>query len=756
MTKAPYIPASLWLAALLLGCGGGSSPGPDVIPPAAVTDLAVTATTDTAITLTWTAPGDDGTRGRAASYDLRYGPSFPGNDWYAATPAPSLPHPGPPGSREEVRVGGLTAHTDYVFALKTADEARNWSPVSNPAPGRTETDTIPPAPVMDLRAEALSHKNVRLRWTAPGDNDGQGTASAYEIRYAPWPLSEERWEEAWVVEDVPVPAPAGTRQQVVVEGLSDRMTYSFALKTRDDGGNLSELSNVASATTPLDTVPPAPVRDLAVVTVSYERVTLSWTAPGDDGDEGRAAAYDLRYAEGPIEEKSWEEAHAVLQEWQPREAGEREEVTVGRLRPGATYTFALKAGDERGNESGISNRVSATLETLSGRTWQVFVDGTGDAPTIQAAIDSAATGDTVRVGPGVYHELIDFLGKDLVVCSVEGPETTVLQGTLTKPYHATVSLKNGESRSAVLEGFTVTTGVPGILLVDSEPTIRNNVITQNHCNFGAGISGGGYSLSPLAPLIENNRILDNTVTRSGAGMFFMGPVVPEIVGNVVQGNRAGFGDGGAMYLQPMYSGTLVRGNVITDNFAADKGGGIFLGLVYPGLSAEIAYNLVARNRSTGRARMGKSGGGIALEAVNAWVHHNTIVANTGEGPGGIYGGGIAMDDGSSPLIERNIIALTTLGAGIRCLSPTTATIRDNLAWDNTGGHGSGTAAGWAQKDGNLIADPLFCNPDAGDFTLSEDSPALSHPAGPPGAFPLPGCSTETLPRPLAQRRPGER
>lgn len=36
------------------------------------------------------------------------------------------------------------------------------------------------------------------------------------------------------------------------------------------------------------------------------------------------------------------------------------------------------------------------------RTWHIRSDGTGDAATIQAGVDSAGVGDTVLVAPGTY------------------------------------------------------------------------------------------------------------------------------------------------------------------------------------------------------------------------------------------------------------------------------------------------------------------------------------------------------------------
>ena len=38
------------------------------------------------------------------------------------------------------------------------------------------------------------------------------------------------------------------------------------------------------------------------------------------------------------------------------------------------------------------------------RTWLVLIDGSGDAPTIQAAVNAAADLETILVGPGTYVE----------------------------------------------------------------------------------------------------------------------------------------------------------------------------------------------------------------------------------------------------------------------------------------------------------------------------------------------------------------
>src|SRR4029078_8771219 len=49
--------------------------GPDVTPPATVSNLAFSQVFDLSAVLTWAAPGDNGSSGTVTSYDLRYSTS---------------------------------------------------------------------------------------------------------------------------------------------------------------------------------------------------------------------------------------------------------------------------------------------------------------------------------------------------------------------------------------------------------------------------------------------------------------------------------------------------------------------------------------------------------------------------------------------------------------------------------------------------------------------------------------------------------
>jgi hypothetical protein len=118
----------------------------DAMAPAEITDLVTSNPTSNSITLSWTAPGDDGDTGMASQYDIRYSIALITEAiWSSATQVSGEPAPQVASTSQSMTVSGLDPSTIYYFAIKTADEVPNWSELSNVASETTiETANQPP------------------------------------------------------------------------------------------------------------------------------------------------------------------------------------------------------------------------------------------------------------------------------------------------------------------------------------------------------------------------------------------------------------------------------------------------------------------------------------------------------------------------------------------------------------------------------------------------------------------------------------
>jgi hypothetical protein len=131
-------------------------------------------------------------------------------------------------------------------------------------------------------------------------------------------------------------------------------------------------------------------------------------------------------------------------------------------------------------------------ELATARTWYVKNDGSGDAPTIQAAVDSAVSGDSVLVGAGTY-ELSRGIqmkaGVDLV--SEHGPvETRLVPMDYEYPYDAIYCQNISEDTEVCgfwIDGFIWASGGGGALDIEDCQNlyIHHNIFTDND---NAGIS----------------------------------------------------------------------------------------------------------------------------------------------------------------------------------------------------------------------------------------------------------------------------
>lgn len=85
---------------------------------------------------------------------------------------------------------------------------------------------------------------VNLNWTAPGDDGMIGTVSQYDIRYSEFIITNNNWDSAQPVIFNQEILPAGSQQQILIEGLVSGKTYYFALKSCDEVSNWAPMSNV--------------------------------------------------------------------------------------------------------------------------------------------------------------------------------------------------------------------------------------------------------------------------------------------------------------------------------------------------------------------------------------------------------------------------------------------------------------------------------------------------------------------------------
>jgi hypothetical protein len=94
-------------------------------------------------------------------------------------------------------------------------------------------------------AHAFETATVALTWTTPGDDDFVGIATDYDLRYSTEPLSESNFHKGTRPSYVPTPGLPGSFQSCTIIGLDPTQSYYFAVKTSDERGNWSRISNLA-------------------------------------------------------------------------------------------------------------------------------------------------------------------------------------------------------------------------------------------------------------------------------------------------------------------------------------------------------------------------------------------------------------------------------------------------------------------------------------------------------------------------------
>jgi predicted outer membrane repeat protein len=307
---------------------------------------------------------------------------------------------------------------------------------------------------------------------------------------------------------------------------------------------------------------------------------------------------------------------------------------------------------------------------LLARTWIVDQSGGGDFTRVTDACAAAAAGDTVAIRPGDYDESVGeqcevtLLGKAVHLIGLGGDPAAV---------RLRLAVCYGNCDPVLIQGLTFHDETCPLVASLTPMTVRNCVFADNIASPYL-IAGAISSTHELR--VEDSLFLRNRATEGGGAIRHDGRTLTlrrcVFIENETDGN------GGAVYSQGGQPSLDAEGCLFMDNVAYN--GAALTSYLNPRISGCTFY----RNRTT-------------------WVEGAAIEVSLAHGP----------------TVERCIVAGTINGYGIGCWEG--LTYHCFCFWQNE----RGDAAGYCGSDCSFDADPLFCDPDAGDFHISGDSPCAN-------------------------------
>ncbi|MBI9038755.1 MAG: right-handed parallel beta-helix repeat-containing protein [Bacteroidales bacterium] len=346
-----------------------------------------------------------------------------------------------------------------------------------------------------------------------------------------------------------------------------------------------------------------------------------------------------------------------------------------------------------------------------------------DFASIQEGINVAVDGDTVLVQAGIYVENLNFNGKNIVVGSLflTTHDTAYISQTIIDGNEngSVVTFISGEELIAKIAGFTITNGYvdfityysggAGIRCENSSPTIENNIIKENYCDWYT--YGGGIYCENSNSHILNNAICYNEGAAWGGGIGIYGDSEILIIGNIIHNNitQSGYGEdhGGGIFCSGTACNCIVENTSIYSNIVYDGSGG---GICCNNISSFDVTNVLIFNNIAPR------GGGVSCHNNSYPNLKNVTISNNSANKGG----GIYSYYNSNPSLN-SCISWNNSSEEIyfsEDFSPNTITIAYS---DIEGGleaivtNNNGTV-NWLE--GNIDTDPLFADPTNGNYHLT--------------------------------------
>ncbi|MFH1700169.1 MAG: hypothetical protein ABIE07_06240 [Candidatus Zixiibacteriota bacterium] len=250
----------------------------------------------------------------------------------------------------------------YIMVLLACSENKE------PSPAPIIMDVTAPAKVSNFNVDSVNLGTAWMSWTASGDDGSVGTSTVYDLRYAKNSVNlVNDWNNANVATGLPAPRISGSNESYTMTGLPSDIVYYFAIKARDDAANISMISDIDSAYwESLDGISPGKISNFQIDSIYQGTVWISWIATGDDAYVGTATTYYLRYSTDSMTLiNNWNNAINVSGLPIPQISGSVETFSITGLPADTTFYFGLKATDEMGNTSPISDIESVQWSAIA-------------------------------------------------------------------------------------------------------------------------------------------------------------------------------------------------------------------------------------------------------------------------------------------------------------------------------------------------------------------------------------------------------
>jgi hypothetical protein len=263
-------------------------------------------------------------------------------------------------------------------------------------------------------------------------------------------------------------------------------------------------------------------------------------------------------------------------------------------------------------------------------------------------------------------------------------------------------------------------GSGGAMWIASAGIVTDCIFTGNSATTGDPKSSEGYGGAVFgSAAIFARCVFSNNSARLEGGAAKSAGVFESCT---FSGNEAGDGGAIATYGSPQFQDCTFSDN------RASRGGA--LTALHTSSLPVFEGCLFLRNQA--------NLGGAIFTNRSVSLRDCTLYQNAASGPAG-GGAGLWIGAAQAATVENTIIVASTLGQAITCQAGTIAMSCSDI-FGNAGGDYFGCISGLQGVNGNLSADPLFCDASNDDFQLDAASPCApgNSPAGCDliGAFPV--------------------